>query len=197
MTATAISPDVVNKLIADQISWTSEQYQQMITAGILTEDDRVELLFGKITEMSPIGRFHAACVRKLNDLVYQQLFGKYSFSFENPIVLTDDSEPEPDFALLMFREDHYAAGHPKTEDVLLVIEVSDHTLIKDRTVKSAVYANAGITEYWIINLIERQIEVYTEPSSTVAEYKTSVIYQEQDKIEHEILGEFSVLNLLP
>ncbi|MEM9837407.1 MAG: Uma2 family endonuclease [Bacteroidota bacterium] len=197
MTATNFPPRIARQLLIEQIDWTSEQYQKMISVGILTEDDRVELLLGKITEMSPIGKAHAACIRILNDYVYERLYGQYSFSFENPILLPNNSEPEPDFALLTYREDRYASGHPTAVDVLLVIEVADHTLEKDRVVKSAIYADAGIAEYWIINLVDRCIEVHTEPLAADLKYGTCEVYEEKEALTHSVFGAVEVASLLP
>ncbi|PHI20239.1 hypothetical protein CEQ90_08605 [Lewinellaceae bacterium SD302] len=197
MIATAISQIGLNLLTISQASWTSEQYRRMYEAGVLSDDDRVELLMGKITEMSPIGRFHAACVMRLQKIFIPKLISNYSWRTENPIVLPDNSEPEPDFALLKHRDDDYVSGHPAVDDVLLVIEVADKTLLKDREVKASIYASAGIAEYWIVNLIDRQLERYEQPISEVGSYELSQVSGEKDSFDHPILGEVIVANILP
>ncbi|MBS0266047.1 MAG: Uma2 family endonuclease [Planctomycetes bacterium] len=143
--------------------FTVDQYEEMGQTGILTENDHVELLQGEIVEKMTIGPGHAACVNRMNR-VFQQRFGSVAIiAVQNPI-RTADSEPEPDVAVLKFDEDFYARGTPRGEDVLLVVEVSDVTLETDRTLKSEIYALAGIPEYWIINLVEERLEVLRRPS---------------------------------
>lgn len=141
-----------------------ERYDQMIAAGVLHEDERLELLGGEIIEMSPIGISHAVCVNRLNKLFNRSLPEEFIVSVQNPIHLDMLSEPEPDIAILQPRDDFYAGGHPEPEDVILLIEVAETSLLYDRERKLPQYAQAGIPEVWIVNLIEQQIEVYTRPS---------------------------------
>jgi Uma2 family endonuclease len=143
---------------------TTEAYHLMIEAGLLTEDDRVELLHGEIIDMGPIGPKHSAFVRRLDQQLQQRYQGKLQVSVQCPIEATPFSEPEPDLCLLAPREDFYELSHPKPEDVFLVIEVADSSLEKDRQIKLPAYAQAGIPVLWIVNLIERQVEVYTQPT---------------------------------
>jgi Uma2 family endonuclease len=141
-----------------------DDYEQMIKFGILTENDRVELIHGEILEKMPIGPQHAACVKRLNRLL-TQLSGKAAIvSVQDPVRLTD-SEPEPDVALLPPRADFYASANPQAADVFLLIEVADTTLEFDREVKGAMYAAAGIAEYWIVNLNDDCLEVYRQPTA--------------------------------
>lgn len=143
--------------------FTVDRYHQMIDAGILTENDRVQLIQGDLITMSPIGIRHAACVNKLTRKLSQHLSEQAIVSVQNPIQLSDISEPEPDVALLVYRDDYYANRLPQAADVYLIIEVSDSTLAFDRTVKLPMYAQAGIAEVWVVNLIDNAIEVYREP----------------------------------
>ncbi|MEO0732347.1 MAG: Uma2 family endonuclease [Bacteroidota bacterium] len=136
-----------------------EDYHKMIDIGILGDEDRVELLDGKIIEMSPIGPFHAACVSKLAKFFFRHIANDYSCRQEQPITITVGSEPEPDFIVATYRKDEYATGHPHPQDIHLLIEVADKTLERDRTAKAIIYARAGIPEYWIVNLIDRQLEI--------------------------------------
>ena len=140
------------------------EYYRMAEAGILTADDRVELIDGEIVKMSPIGSLHAACVKRLN-LILQRRFGDTAvIGVQDPVRLNDFSEPEPDVALLKPRNDFYAQQHPMPNDVLLLIEVADTTVLYDRNVKVSLYARAGIPEVWLIDLAQDLIEVYAQPS---------------------------------
>jgi Uma2 family endonuclease len=142
--------------------FTVDEYEQMTDIGILNENHRVELIRGEIIEKMAIGDQHAARVNKLNRLVGRTLGDAALVSIQNPIRLPD-SEPEPDVALLRPQEDYYASGKPGPADILLVIEVSDSTLDFDRDVKLPMYADAGISEYWIVNLVDETLEVYRQP----------------------------------
>lgn len=141
-----------------------EEYHKMIEVGILTSSDRVELIRGQIIQMSPTGSKHAACVRKIDALLNKLLpEDKAMVSSKNPIRIPNLSEPEPDIAVLRYREDYYVGEHPGPEDILLVIEVSDITYEYDKQVKMSIYAEAGIPEYWIVNLNKDEIEAYRNP----------------------------------
>ncbi len=145
--------------------FTVTEYYRMAQAGIFSEDDRVELLEGEILEMSPISSRHASCVKRLNDLLVRKLSGRFVISVQDPIRLSDYSEPQPDIAVLKFRADFYSAEHPKPEDVLLLIEVCETSAELDRHVKLPLYAKAGIPEVWLVDLAHNQIEVYRAPSA--------------------------------
>ncbi|HEY0376973.1 MAG TPA: Uma2 family endonuclease [Pyrinomonadaceae bacterium] len=144
--------------------FTVAEYNRMSETGILTEDDRVELIEGEIVEMSPIGRRHAACVDRLTELLSERLQRKAIVRVQSPIVLNEYTEPQPDVALLRRREDFYERSLPTPADVLLVVEVADTTLDYDRQIKVPLYARAGISEVWIVNLHDEQVEVYTRPA---------------------------------
>jgi Uma2 family endonuclease len=145
-------------------SFTVAEYERMGEAGILSEDDRVELIEGEIIEMSPIGERHAACVDALAELLKELLGRSVNVRIQNPIRLDDYSEPQPDIALLKRRDDFYRHAHPRPADVLLVVEVSDSTLEYDRQIKLPLYARAGVPEVWIVNLVDDVIETYAQPS---------------------------------
>jgi Uma2 family endonuclease len=140
------------------------QYHQMSEAGILSENDQVELINGEIIEMSPIGRRHTACVNRLNSVFSQLLGKKVIVAVQNPIILNNLSEPEPDIALLQPRADFYESGHPQPQDIFLLIEVADSSLEYDRDVKIPLYASSGITEVWLVDIYEQVIIVYRYPS---------------------------------
>jgi Uma2 family endonuclease len=144
--------------------FTVDDYHRMAETGILTEDDRVELLDGQVLEMSPIGPAHAGCVNRLTRLFTRLTAGSATVSVQNPVVLSARSEPQPDLAILRYREDGYAAAHPSQGDVLLVVEVADRSSQSDRAVKVPLYAAAGIGEVWLVDLSEGRIEVYRGPA---------------------------------
>ena len=143
---------------------TTEIYHQMINQGILTTYDKVELLEGELIKMSAMGPRHLSSIIRLTEFFVLQLQGKAMVSTQCPIELSHFSEPEPDVSLLKKRDDYYRDAIPKAEDALLVIEVADTTLVKDRGVKLAAYARAKIIEFWIVNLQEDIIEVYSNPA---------------------------------
>ena len=144
--------------------FTVHEYYKMAQAGILHEDDRVELIEGEIVEMAPIGSRHAACVNRLNSTLSQSLGERAIVGVQNPIRLSEHSEPQPDLALLRPHPDFYSDAHPGPEDVLLVIEVADTTEDYDRGVKMPLYARSGILEAWLVDLAGGIIEVYRGPT---------------------------------
>lgn len=136
----------------------------MADVGILGVDDRVELIDGEIVEMNPIGSRHASSVGRLTRL-FSELVGSKAFVWvQNPVRLSELSEPQPDLALLKPRGHFYADAHPSATDVLLLVEVSDSSLAFDRDVKLALYAAAGIPEVWIVDLSAGVLTTYTSPS---------------------------------
>ena len=144
--------------------FTISQYHQMSEAGILSENDKVELINGEIIEMSPIGRRHTACVNRLNSVFSELLGKKVIVAVQNPILLNNLSEPEPDIALLKPRTDFYESGHPQPQDIFLLIEVADSSIEYDRDVKIPLYASSGITEVWLVDIYQQVIIVYRYPS---------------------------------
>ena len=145
---------------------TTDVYHQMIKQGILTSNDKIELLEGDLIKMSAVGPRHAACVDRLSEILRTEFGKSITLRHQNPVELSDFSEPEPDIAILRRREDFYAHAHPAPGDVLLLIEISESTLKKDRGIKLSAYAKAGIVEYWIVNLQDDIIEVYTSPAGS-------------------------------
>lgn len=133
------------------------EYDQMVERGMF-QDERAELLRGVLVKMPPQHAPHASTVQKLNQLLMLRLQGRFTLRIQSPLALSDDTEPEPDVAVVPLGD--YEAEHPTT--ALLIIEVSETTLRKDRA-KAAVYASAGIGEYWIVNLGARTVEVYSSP----------------------------------
>ena len=144
--------------------FTVDEYHRMGQAGILGEDDRLELLEGEIVEMAPIGSRHQATVDRLTRLFSGRMADAVLVRVQGPVRLAEDSEPQPDVTLLRLRDDFYATAHPGPEDVILLVEVSDSSIEYDREVKLPHYARQGIPEVWIVDLDKDAIEVYTEPT---------------------------------
>jgi Uma2 family endonuclease len=140
-----------------------DDYHRMAQAGILDEDDRVELIDGEIVQMAPIGRRHAAQVARLEDMLHGSVRGRAIVWTQNPLRLGERSEVQPDLALLVPRADYYASRVPGPEDVLLVVEVADSSAEYDRQVKAPLYARHGIGELWLIDLERGQVEVCRRP----------------------------------
>ena len=136
----------------------------MVEVGILTDRDRVELIRGEIVHKMSTGRRDKAFVDNLNELLVLRLAGRARVSVQNGLVVSDDSEPEPDLKIL--RQDRalrYKEREAFAEDALLVIEVADSSLAWDRSTKLALYAEAGIPEYWVVNCSNESIEVHRRP----------------------------------
>jgi Uma2 family endonuclease len=125
-----------------------EQYHRMIDAGIFAPDDRLELIHGELIKMSPINRRHAACCARISYLL-ERLGRRAMKRIQDPITLTD-SEPQPDVAIVRWRDDFYLAGHPTPPDIYWVIEVADTNIAYDREVKVPLYMQAGIPEVWLV-----------------------------------------------
>ena len=148
---------------SDRKRFTVSNFQTMIDVGILEEGSPYELLNGEIIEMAAIGRKHAAIVDRMSTFLNRMMIDAIIVRVQNPIELGAFSQPEPDLAILHWKDDFYESGHPEAPDIHLLIEVSDTTLEKDRTVKLPIYAAAEIVEVWIVNLPDYQIEVYRSP----------------------------------
>ena len=142
--------------------FTVHEYHRMGEAGILHEDDRVELIDGEIVEMSPIGGRHALCVSLLTRLLVRAVGDGALVSPQNPVRLDEHHEPQPDLAVVHDRA--YGRSLPAPEDTLLLIEVSDTTLSYDRNVKVPIYARAGIPEVWIVDINGQRMERHSDPS---------------------------------
>lgn len=159
----------------------------MAEAGILTEDDRTELIEGQILSMSPVGSKHYGCVNRLNKLLVTQLKDRAVVHVQNPVRLSDGSEPAPDLTLLKPRDDFYANRFPTPEDVFLVIEVAETSLAYDRQVKAPLYARHGIPELWLVALEEEYVEVYRRPAPDG--YGRIVRHERGQPLDIQALGE--------
>ena len=144
--------------------FTVDDYYRLAQAGILGEDDRVELIEGEIVMMTPIGSRHAASVSAITRLLIGAVADRAIVRVQLPLRLDDHSEPEPDVCLARPRRDEYSAGHPGPRDVFLLIEISDSSLGYDRGVKLPLYGRSGVPAVWILDLGRGLVEVYSEPS---------------------------------
>lgn len=160
---------------------TVSEYERMGETGVFAPDARVELIEGKIIEMSPIGSRHAGCVRLLSKTLNGQVGENAIISTQSPIRLSDLSEPQPDLAVLRFRQDYYREGHPGPDDVLLVIEVSDTTVQYDRHTKMPLYARAGIPEALLFSLPDDRLEDFSRPEMGV--YQENRILNRGERFE--------------
>lgn len=145
---------------------TLEEYDRMVESGVFEPEALIELIRGEIVDMPPTGPEHESTVARLDRLFnkivdYTGLVWPQGNSIGLP---RSNSRPQPDVTILKWRNDYYADQRPQPEDVILLVEVSDSTLKFDRTSKLQVYAEAGIAEYWVVNLVDGVVEVYTDPS---------------------------------
>jgi Uma2 family endonuclease len=164
MEATATAPEADSGTTPNRIRpITVAEFHRMLKLGILSERERVELLDGQLIAMPPEGPVHADVVAMLNAELVQRFAGRALVRPGNPIQLNPTSEPHPDITLVRRRDARYLEAHPRPEDVLLVIEVSSTSLAYDRHDKLRMYARAGITEVWIVDLVHRRVETYAEP----------------------------------
>jgi Uma2 family endonuclease len=143
--------------------FTLDEYRRLVQLGFFNEDDRVELIRGEILQMAAKGTRHTTCCRNLLEELPSLIKGLAKLQCQDPIVLPSGSEPEPDFAIVRNQPDNYLSGHPTPADILLVIEIADASLHYDQDVKIELYAEAGISDYWIFNLPEQRLETYSEP----------------------------------
>jgi Uma2 family endonuclease len=148
-----------------------EEYYRMAEAGVLAPDARVELIEGKIIDMPPIGSNHAGVVNFLMRKLVVNVGERSVVTVQQPLRLGDRSEPQPDLMLLKPRADLYRSSHPKADDVLLLVEVSDTTLRFDRSEKASLYARYEIPELWIVDLPNRQVHLMQSPAGGT--YRTS------------------------
>lgn len=170
------------------------EYHRMGEVGIL-EESGIELIYGKILKMSPIGSKHAACVNKINQTLSQFLLTKAIISIQNPINISSHSEPEPDITVLRPDEDFYASQHPESKEVILVIEVADSSIEYDREIKALLYAEGQIPEYWIVDLTTNQVFVFQNPKN--GQYRNISILTTEDVIKIPEFGiEFEVKRIL-
>jgi Uma2 family endonuclease len=155
---------VVEVAVARRL-FTREEYHRMGEVGILKPTDRVELIRGEIVEMSPIGRRHYAFVNNLTQLLITRLAGRAIVAVQGPIALADDTEPEPDLAVIRHRAVPYKEREAFADDAVLLIEVAETSLAYDRSTKLRLYAEAGIPEYWVVDCVAESVEIHRTPDT--------------------------------
>lgn len=179
-----------------------ERYHEMIEAGVLTENDRLELLEGFLIEKMTVNPPHAFVTETLRELLAEPIPEAFFVSSQQPITM-QESEPEPDVSIIQGDRRDFLQNHPGPADLALVVEVADATLHQDQTWKKRIYAGVEIPVYWIVNLPDRQIEVYTQPAASLSTptYNQLTTYRETDEIslvlDGEEIGRFPVSRLLP
>jgi Uma2 family endonuclease len=159
------------------------KYQRMIEAGILTAEDKVELLENYVVLKMPRNPPHDGTIQVVDEALTPFIPAGYRLRAQLTVVLSD-SQPEPDFAVVPGNARTYLARHPTAADVRLIIEVADSSLLRDQRDKTRIYARAGIPIYWIINLVDRRVEVYSQPSgpTAVPAYGTFQTFQPGDSV---------------
>jgi Uma2 family endonuclease len=198
------SPSTSTKPRPEFYRLSVDQYHQMISARILTENDRIQLLEGFLYEMSPIGSPHSTCVQLIAKELESLLTESFHVRIQQPVTL-EDSEPELDVAVVRSTIRSYTNRHPAGPDVGLVIEVADTSLQMDREQKRLIYAQAGIAEYWVVNLNDNTIEVFRDlqqgSESNTAGYQSKKYLSASDTITvalgDQSIGELKISDLLP
>ncbi len=149
--------------IAQAKRFTLDEYHKLAELGFFHEEERIELINGELIQKVGKGKAHETCLRNLLRELPKLIEDRATLQSQAPITLPPKSEPEPDLAIVQNRDDNYLSGHPQPADVLLVMEVSDSSLDYDQDVKIPLYAQAGISNYWIFNLFDNYLESYNEP----------------------------------
>jgi Uma2 family endonuclease len=144
---------------------STNRYQMMVAAGVLTKYDRVELIEGDMLDMAPIGTKHSAIAARLHELFVLAISRSATVVSGGPVNLGEFSEPQPDLMLLKRRADFYSGKLPEAADVLLLIEVSDSSLSLDQGIKLNLYARYGVSEYWVVDVEGKRIITYGEPGT--------------------------------
>lgn len=158
-----------------------EDFYKMTRAGILPEEHGWEVIDGRLVDKMTIGTKHTSTVKRLNEILKENLGKTVNISIQDPIHVDEYNEPDADIALLKRREDFYADSHPTPQDVLLLIEVSDSTIEYDREIKKNLYAEAGIVELWIVNLQDETVEFYSHLKN--GNYRLAQIFGRGEKVK--------------
>lgn len=174
-----------------------EKYHQLIEAGIFSKSDKVELIEGKIVQRFPKVALHATAMRRINRCMIRHFDEKAVIRIQDPILLNDKSEPEPDLVLAQLPDVRYMLHHPKPEDIYLVMEVSDSTLAYDRKELAPWLANNGVLQFCLLNIRGRELEDYREPD--VDGYRAKRTYSEEESFSLTAFPDISIRvgDLLP
>ncbi|MEG4352275.1 Uma2 family endonuclease [Microcoleus sp. LAD1_D3] len=160
--------------------WTVKEYHKLGEMGFFHPEERVELLSGNIIKMSAKGTAHTSATRRTASVLSDLLGNQAAVYTQDPIALDDNSEPEPDIAVVRIDPFDYATHHPTPSEVYLIIEVADTSLAYDREIKAKIYARSGIADYWVLNVGDRQLHVFREPTENG--YQSEVILGETASI---------------
>jgi Uma2 family endonuclease len=182
--------------------FTAEEYNRLTGSGVFTSADRFELLEGWLVDKMPNNPPHATALGLLEDVLLALLVAPWILRTQRPISLSSESVPEPDIAVVRGPRRRYSKRHPTAAEIALLVEVSDSTLDQDRGIKQEMYARDRIPEYWILNLVDRSVEVYTEPKGGRAPaYRKMIAYPAGAsfplRIQGEEIGVVAVSDVLP
>ncbi|MGA9772174.1 MAG: Uma2 family endonuclease [Blastocatellia bacterium] len=191
------TPIVEQTPVTTRRRFTVAEYNLMGQTGILQPDERVELIEGEIQKMSPKGTKHSSSTTYAGDCFRKSLGDRVIVRVQDPIDLGEHSEPEPDLILAIPHKTKYADHHPTPQEVLLVLEISDTTLAKDRIIKARLYSQAGVIQYCILNLNARELEDYRDPDESG--YRTKHTYKADESFSLVAFPDLSIAvgELLP
>lgn len=182
---------------------TVDEYHQYIAMGTLTEDDQIELLEGLLVPKMPKGKTHDGSIGILDEYLRTLLPSGWRLRIQCAVTLSD-SEPEPDFAVVRGEVRQFLKGHPTPKDIGSIMEIADSSVSRDRLLKGRIYARAKIPVYWVVNLVDQQIEVYTEPGQNAKgqpAYLKKKVYRPGDQVPVVLFGQevgkLAVGELLP
>ena len=197
-----LAADKVDLGLNDLRRMTLLEYHRLIEIGFYSTEDRIELLDGYVVQKMPQNDPHAVCISLIPDELLKAIPSEWTVRSQLPITLAGDSEPEPDAVICSGPKRRYGTGHPVAKDLAIVIEVAHTTLRRDRILKLRIYARNRIAVYWIINLIDVRVEVYTRPiGGKNPTYRQREDYGLTDRvpvvIAGETVGEIAVKDLLP
>jgi Uma2 family endonuclease len=161
------STQQIEQLPVERWRFTVDDFQRMGEIGIFGPEPRVELIDGEIYRMNPIGPSHGGRVKRLMATFSSSLGSRVVVSVQDPLQIQPRRQPQPDIMLLKPRDDYYTISHPTAADVLLIIEVADTTLAYDRGAKAQIYAQAGLADYWIVDVTHQQLLVFRQPTDGV------------------------------
>ncbi|CEJ44188.1 Uma2 family endonuclease [Umezakia ovalisporum] len=177
--------------------FTIDEYHRLAELGFFTEDDRVELIEGEIVQMVAKGTAHSVCNTRLYREILNLVGEQATIRGQEPILISHESEPEPDLVIVENRSDDYLQTHPQPEDIFLLIEVADSSLKYDQEIKLPIYAKAAISNYWIFNLVNNYLECYSNPYQDLQNkfgYRCKLILLPNETVSLPILPDL-VLNL--
>jgi len=200
--STTTAPPATYQSFAAMNRFTVAQYQRMIESGVLTPDDKVELLENYVVLKMPRNPRHDSTIQRTLEKLFPRRPAGWGLRVQSAVALAD-SQPEPDFALVRGSAADYENRHPGSADVGLVIEVADSSLLRDQRDKTRIYARGAIPCYWIVNLVDRRVEVYSQPTGPVAvpAYGSFQVYQPGDAVplvlDGNAVGTVAAADLLP